>query len=71
MSKICLQNIIIERVSQVKYLGLHIDEKQNWNVHINKLKNKIRPVVFAVSRLRQYLNTRAVWNIYYAYIVSH
>lgn len=68
---ICIDNIVIERVGGIKYLGLHIDENLSWNTHINKIKNNIRPITFAIRRLRYCLTKEALWNIYHAYVVTH
>lgn len=61
----------IERVSETKYLGLHIDNKLSWKTQIKHIKNKINPILFALRRLRYCLNVKARWNIYNAYIMSH
>lgn len=66
-----IDNKEIKRIYTVKYLGLLIDSKLTWNQHINKIKNKIRPITFAIRRLRNYLHPKALQNIYNAHIVSH
>lgn len=68
---IIINNTQLKKVSETKYLGLHIDSKLNWHTHINTIKNKVRPVIFALYRLRFCLNKNALWNIYHAYILSN
>lgn len=56
-----LNNNILNRVMQTKYLGLIIDSKLSWNQHIQKIKNKIRPIIFAIKRLHHCLHEAAIW----------
>lgn len=60
----------INRIYQTKYLGLYLDSKLNWHAHINNIKNKIRPIMFATRRLRYCLHKDALLNIYHAHIAS-
>lgn len=60
---ITVNNETITRVNQTKYLGLTIDRKLFWQGHISKIKNKIRPIVFAIRRLRTYLHKDALLDI--------
>lgn len=66
-----VNNIKIERATETKYLGLVIDEKLNWNAHITKIKNKIRPISFVLHRLKGCINNNALWNIYHSYVLTH
>lgn len=70
VTDIYLKNCKIERVFEVKYLGLLIDSKLNWHSHINKVKNRIRSVTFAIRRLRDFIHSTALKNIYNAYILN-
>lgn len=44
------ENEMIQRVLNLNYLGLTIDHKLNWNPHIDKIKNKIIPMSFAIKK---------------------
>lgn len=68
---IILNNTEIKRVYEAKYLGLLIDSKLTWHSHIDKIKNKIRPIMFAIRRLRDFLHPQALKNIYNAHILNH
>ena len=39
-----IRHIEIDRVSSMKFLGVHIDEHLKWNVHIEKLRLELRKV---------------------------
>lgn len=65
------ENKLIERVLNMNYLGLTIDYKLNWNSHIEKIKNKIIPMSFAIKKVSGVIPTKQLWMIYHAYIMSH
>ena len=57
----------ISKVQVTKYLGLIIDDKVNWSYHIDKIINKIVPMLGAIYRCRDYLNRINRYLIYNAY----
>lgn len=61
----------LESVNVYKYLGLHVDAKLNWHQHINSIKAKISPYIFAIKRTRHILTTECLLHIYYSYIHNH
>ena len=66
-----INNVKISKVSVTKYLGLIIDDKLNWKNHIEKLVNKIVPMLGALYRCQSYLNDTNRLLIYNAYILSN
>lgn len=46
-------------MTETKYLGLIIDENLNWRSHINKIKDKVKPIIFVIKRLRNFLHNKA------------
>lgn len=61
----------IVRVEESKYLGLIIDEKLNFLSHINHIKSKIRPMIYAIKRTRPFINSFTGEILYFSYIYSH
>lgn len=61
----------IERVEEFKFLGLTIDNKLSWINHIDSIKKKILPTLFAIYRIRRYVNKKVLWSIYHAHFLSH
>lgn len=61
----------IERVKNYDYLGLRIDENLRWVDHINKITNSITPYVFALSRIRHFIDEKTATMIYNSYIYTH
>ena len=39
--------------------GLTLDNKLKWHQHIHIIKNKIRPIVFPLRRLKYYLHPKS------------
>lgn len=64
-------NELIKREESIKYLGLIIDEKMNWDKHIESIKNKLISLCAAIFRIRKYLPKKILWKIYNAHFLSH
>ncbi len=62
---------IIHKVTDHKYLGLVIDENLTFETHINKVIEKILPAVNILAKLKHYLPSHILLNIYYAHVHSH
>lgn len=61
--EITLDKKIINRVESAKILGLIIDEKLNWSLHIKKIKSKINSASFASNKCQMVF--------YHSCIMSH
>ena len=61
----------IPLVTNMKFLGVHLDNKLSWNTHLNKLIDKIQTNKRMLSFGRNLLNTNCMKNIYYGHIHSH
>ena len=60
-------NIKLKRVSSTKFLGLHIDEKLQWNVHVSKLLLKLKRNINLLKASKNFLNYHAKKIIYFAH----
>ena len=65
-----LNNIMINRTDQAKYLGLIIDEELSWKHHIVMLCNRIKRFFPSFYILRNYVNIEHAKSIYYATLHS-
>ena len=54
----------IERVYITKFLGVHIDHQLDWTDHIERTKNKIAKNVSVMNRVKQLLNSHALYSLY-------
>ena len=55
----------------VKYLGIMINEKMNWENHINYLNTKLCRGAWAISQLKKYTDTKTLKMVYYSLIYPH
>ena len=61
----------IECVENVVFLGITINNKLNWNSHINKVTNKISKTVGILNKLRSFLPSGVLQTIYNTLILPH
>ena len=61
-------NEYISKVQHVKFLGIIIDEKLNWNKHIENCKNKLSSGAYAINSLKNILPTFQLRTLYYTLI---
>ena len=55
----------------IKYLGVIIDSHLNWKKHILAVSKKISRCIGIMCKLRQFMNTHMLKNIYYSLLYSH
>ena len=53
------------------FLGITINNKLNWNSHINKVTNKISKTVGIFNKLRSFLPSGVLQTIYSTLILPH
>ena len=63
-------NTTLEKVKTMKYLGVMLDEDFNWSAHVTQLKSKLASSVGILSKLKYYLNTKILIQVYHALIGS-
>ena len=61
----------IEFVNNFVFLGITINNKLNWNSHINKVTNKISKTVGILNKLRSFLPSGVLQTIYNTLILPH
>ena len=61
----------IEFVKNFMFLGITINNKLNWNSHINKVTNKISKTVGILNKLRSFAPSVVLQTIYNTLILPH
>ena len=61
----------ISRVNSLKFLGIFIDDKLSWTQHVNYLCSVISRNVGILNKLKYFLPSNILYNIYNALILSH
>ena len=67
---ICIGGAAIKQVGSVKYLGVNLDEKLNFNSQVDYINSRLQPNSGITYRLRFFFNLRAANNFYYACVYS-
>lgn len=57
--------------ASIKYLGVLIDSHLNWKAHISFLSTKLSRTNGIISKLRHYVSTKTLINVYHALFNSH
>lgn len=68
--RINLNDVELERVINIKYLGLTLDDDLGWGAHVDHVKSKIIPLTGALQRCKHFLTDNAKYKIYNAYFLS-
>ncbi len=55
------------RKSQIKYLGVLVDEKLTWKPHVNSCVSKLNKCLWAIFKLRFYVNISTLCSVYYSF----
>ena len=55
----------------VKYLGILIDSKLNWKIHISELTKKLHRATAILSKVRHYVSKPTLKSLYFSLFQSH
>ena len=61
----------IEKVNQMKYLGVIMDDKFTWKPHIQHLCSKLSSGSWALLQLRNSVDFTSLKTVHYSLIYSH
>ena len=66
-----INNKNIQRVDKVKYLGVILDHKLNWEKHIKNVVTKLSKCMWAICKLKKYTNISTLKMAYFALAYPH
>ena len=66
----CLEidGVPIDKVSQAKSLGVHLDKNLSWNIHMNELIKKIASGIGALKRVRNFVPATTLKLIFHSLV---
>ena len=70
IKSIDINGFLVQRVETFKFLGITIDDKLNWDAHINHILKSIAPLCGVLWKIRKYVPVKVLLSIYYSYIYS-
>lgn len=68
--RLLMNDTEIERVVTLKYLGMLLDERMNFNCHVVELCKKLHSALFILRILSKYCDTRLLLLVYHALIIQ-
>ena len=66
-----IQDRIISHVTSTKFLGVIIDDKLKWNLHILYMKNKIAKSNGILYKIRNFLDRKTLSHLYNAFVFPY
>ena len=68
---IIIDNKPIIQVEKTKFLGVIVDSKLNWNLHIDYIAGKIAKNIGVITRARKVLGSKSLTGLYYTFIYPY
>ena len=69
--EIVVDDVTITRSASVKFIGLHIDENLNWNIHIDSLIMTLVKYSGIFNQLKYNVSNQLARKLYYAFVYSN
>ena len=63
-----INNQSLTEENSIRYLGIYIDSNLNWKSHISYIAKKVKRSIGTLSKLRYYLNSKTLLDLYYALV---
>ena len=70
LKEIVTDKTSIEHVTNIKYLGVIIDEKLNWNMHVNFVCDSLVIFFGIFNHIEHKVTQKVVQQLYYGFIYS-
>ena len=66
-----INNIEIERVNEIKFLGVIIDNKLSWKPHIMYIKSKMSKSLAVLYKVKDFINQSSLYTLYCSFILPY
>ena len=57
--------------TQIKHLGMYIDQHLHWGPHIKHINNKLPKNIGIITKLRHYVTLHTMKQLYYSFIYPY
>ena len=68
---ISLDNIALEQVTNIKFLGVNVDNKLTWKDHINNITKTISRNIGVINKLKCYLPSSTLLMLYSTLVLPY
>ena len=69
--RLTIDNIEIERVNEIKFLGVIIDSKLSWKSHIQYITAKIAKSIAILHKVKHLINQSSLYTLYCSFILPY
>ena len=66
-----ISNKILERVTEIKFLGIIVDEQLNWKAQVQYVNTKLSKSIGVIYKAAPILSENALRNLYYTFCYPH
>ena len=66
-----INNISISKLSNIKFLGVILDDQLKWKTHISYIKSKVSKCIGILLKAKKYLNKSTLTQLYYSFLYPH
>ena len=70
LANICSECEDLEKVSEAKYLGVHLDQHLKWDAHIRMINNKLSSLTYFFKKTSKFASTHFLKVVYYGLVQS-
>ena len=70
-SNIRINNQIVQQEMSTTFLGVVLDSKLSWGLHVQKIKMKMSKSIGIISKARKILNRKTLLTLYYSFIYPY
>ena len=71
LPRLQINNIAIKHTSNIKFLGVILDENLSWREHINVIQSKISKNIGIIRKAKPFLNIGSLKKSYFSFIHSY
>jgi hypothetical protein len=68
--EISYANKLIPKALDTKFLGIHVDSKLSWKIHIEQIIHKLSAACYAMRSIKPFMSQETLKMVYYAYFHS-